>query len=483
MTPPSLRDRAVGALSWSLADSFGSQVVQFSVAIMLARLLMPDDFGLIGMLVIFTAVAVMLIEAGFTTALIQKRELEPGDRSSVFWFNLAVSLVLATTMFALAPTVATFYGRPDLEPVARALSTLFVIHGCVAVQNALLTRALDFRTIAISNLSAIAVSSGIALYMATHGHGVWSLVAQQVSAAVVRAAVMWGLSPWRPRLHVSVASLRSLFGFGSRMAASGLLDNVFTNLYSVVIGRVYGAADLGIYSRANWFTQVPMQTLSQVVGRVIFPVLSSVQDEPERLQRAMAHALRVLALLGAPMMVGMAVVAEPLVRVVLTDKWLPAVPLIQLLCVVGLLYPLHLVNLNLLMAKGRSDLFLRLEIIKKALMGLALLVTWPFGMDWMIIGQIVVSLLAYFLNSYWTTRFVGYGPARQFRDTGPYLLAAILMGGVVLAIGEAGISRPAAELATQVGSGAVVYAAVCLAFRLQAVEDIRVALRDRLVRR
>jgi len=476
MKARSLRDRTISALSWSFVDSFGSQGIQFIMSVVLARLLAPESFGLISMLAVFTAVAMLLIEGGFSGALIQKRELESKDRSTVFWFNLASGAVVAILMYALAPYVAKFYGQPELTRVARVLCLVFIIHAFVAVQLAQLTRDLEFLPLTKANLSANIVSGSVAIYLAAFGFGVWSLVAQQIVSSLVRALLLWRFSAWRPTAEFSGESLKSLFGFGSRMAASGLLDSIFGNLYFVAIGRLFGAANVGVYSRANWLTQVPIQSLSQVVARVTFPVFSAMQEEPARLRRNMAHALRSLALLGFPMMVGMLVVAEPLVQVILTAKWLSAVPYIQMLCVVGLLHPLHVINLNLLMALGRSDLFLRLEVIKKALVLVGILSTYRHGIAWMIFGQIVLSAVAYFLNSYWTGRFIGYGSWAQLKDVAPYMLVSLLMGTVVFLTGQAVFFNATIGLVVQILSGVVFYIAVCVMARLKAIEGIRAVL-------
>ncbi len=285
--------------------------------------------------------------------------------------------------------------------------------------------------------------------------------------------LLWSFSEWRPSLTASLQSLREMFGFGSRVFASGLLNTVTENIYALVIGKVFSARDLGFFTRATSIEQLPSRTLASMVGRVTFPVFSSIQDDPERLKRGLRKALTTLVLVNFPLMLGLALVAEPLVRVLLTEKWLPCVPYLRLLCVVGLLFPLHLINLNLLMAKGRSDLFFRLEVIKRTLVVTAAVITYRWGIAAMIYGQIAVSCVSYYLNAYHTGKLLHYPLTAQLVDLAPYLRSALIMAGAVYSVQWLGITRAPMLLALQVAVGIIVYPALCSVSRLDAFIEAR----------
>ncbi len=361
-----LQQKTVTALSWSFVESMAARSAQFVIGIILARLLFPEQFGLIGMLMIFMAVSQAFLDSGFGAALIQKQEITQTDICSVFYFNILVGLAAAGLLSLAAPWIAAFYKQPVLTPLTRALSLTLVINSFGLIQNVLLTKQINFKTQTKVTLIAGVLSGIVGITLAVHGFGVWSLAIQQISSAFVRTACLWFFSSWRPILIFSFTSLRELFGFGSRLLASGVLNQTFDNIYLVVIGRLFSAADLGFFTRAKTLNDVPSQSLSQMVGRVTFPVFSTIQDDRVRLKRGLKKALTTLVLVNFPMMIGLAIVARPLVLVLLTDKWAPSIPYLQLLCVAGLLIPLQSMNLNVLQALGRSDLFLRLEIVKKS---------------------------------------------------------------------------------------------------------------------
>jgi O-antigen/teichoic acid export membrane protein len=293
-----------------------------------------------------------------------------------------------------------------------------------------------------------------------------------VSAALFTTVCLWSFSPWRPALIFSFNALREMFGFGSRLLFSNVLNQVFDNIYLLVIGKLFSAADLGFFTRAKSLNDLPSQTLSEVTGRVTFPVFSTIQDDPARLKRGLKKALTILVLVNFPMMIGLAIIARPLVLVLLTEKWAPSIPYLQLLCLAGLLFPLHLMNLNMLQALGRSDLFLRLEIVKKTMIAINIAVTWRWGISAMIYGMIVISLIGYYLNSYYTGVLIQYPIREQALDLFPYLLASLLMGSAVYAAGLLHLPNHWSLLAVQITTGILVYVGLCRAFRLKAFMDI-----------
>lgn len=467
----SLRKKAERGALWSFVDAAGNRIVQFVVGVILARLLVPEQFGLLGMLAIFIAVAQAFLDGGFVMALIQKKEVTEADTSSVFYLNVVVGAVLAGLMYLAAPWIASFYDRPDLCPLTRAMSLIFVINSLGVVQTALLSRNVAFKIQAKVSLVSAICSGCIGIGMAYSGYGVWSLVGQQISRAVCTVALLWLLNSWRPGLVFSLVSLRRMFTFGSRLLASNLLDQVFSNLYYVVIGKVFSPAELGYYTRAAHFQELPSMTLTQAVARVALPVFSSIQDDVARLRRGMQKVLGLLVFLVAPMMVLLAVTAPSLVQVLLTEKWLPCVPYLQMLVILGILYPLHALNLNILVARGRSDLFLRLEVIKKCLILLNVVVSWRWGIMAIIIGQLLLSVVCYFLNSYYTGRLLGYSAWQQLRDIAAYLFSAAVVGAAAYALQYIGIASVTLLLMAQILFGCTAYLLLCRLLRLQALAE------------
>ncbi len=467
-----LKDSTINALSWSFLESVVTRALRFVVSVILARLLFPEEFGLIGMLLIFIAVAQVFVQSGFDAALIQKSDATEADICSIFYFNILVAVLAAGALCLAAPWIASFYGQPVLAPMTRALSLTLVVDSLAAVHSTLFTKEINFKAITITSLVANLFSGLIGVFMAVKGFGVWSLIAQQISISLVTSITLWVLSPWRPKLMFSLESLRRMFGFGSRMLFSGILNQVFENIYFVVIGKMFSAADLGLFTRAKTIQELPSLTLSNVVGRVTFPVFSKSQGDPDRLKRGLRKALKALVLLNFPLMVGLAVVARTLVIVLVGQKWAGCIPFLQLLCVVGLLFPLQSMNLNILMAMGRSDLFLRLAIIKRVLTVLNIVIASHWGVLGIIYGMVGLSLVFFYLNSYYTECLIGYSRVEQVKDFLPYIGVAAIMGVSVFSIGSIKFSHLIYLLLIQIFTGACVYAGLCRVFRLTAFIEV-----------
>lgn len=471
----SLQHKTIHALSWSFVEVVAQKGVQFVIGIVLARLLFPEQFGLIGMLTIFMAVIRTFLDSGFGAALIQKQEITQTDICSIFYFNILVGLATASLLCIVAPWIAAFYNQPVLTGLTRALSLTVIIDSFGMIQGTILVKQINFKTQTKVSLISGALSGIIGVTLAAYGFGVWSLVVQQVSASLFSTICLWSFSSWRPELIFSFTSLQNMFGFGSRLLFSGLLNQIFDNIYYVVIGRLFSAADLGYFTRAKTMNDLPTQTLSGMVGRVTFPVFSTIQDDQARMKRGLKKALTILVLVNFPMMIGLAVIARPLVLVMLTDKWIACVPYLQLLCMAGLLFPLHLMNLNVLQALGRSDLFLRLEIIKKVLIAISIAITWRWGISAMIYGIIVNSIIAYYLNSYYTGVLISYPLREQVTDLVPYLIVSVLMGILVYTVGLLQYFHHWSMLLVQITTGIVVYVFQCRIFRLKAFIEIWLA--------
>ncbi len=464
----SLKSKTLHALSWSFFESVGVRGVQFIVGIVLARLLMPAQFGLIGMLTIFMAIAQSFLDSGFGAALIQKRNATQTDTSSIFYFNIVIGLVAAGLLCVVAPWIAAFYNQPILTPLTRVLSLTIVINSFGLVQNTILTRQINFKTLTKVSLIAGVLSGIIGISAAAAGFGVWSLVVQQISSTFFRTVFLWFLKTWRPALTFSLNSLREMFGFGSRVLASGLLNTIFDNIYLLVIGKLFSATELGFFTRAKSLAELPSNHLTWMVGRVTFPVFSTIQDDPARLKRGLKKALTTLVLVNFPLMIELLVTARPLVLVLLTEKWAPCIPYLRLLCIVCLLFPLNWINMNVLFAMGRSDLCLRLEVIKKVLIVINIAVTWRWGIEALIYGQIALTIFSYYLNSYYNGKLINYPIKEQLLDLFTYLITAILMGLVVYGVGYLPFPNIWSLLLIQVSTGFIVYIGLCRLFRLPA---------------
>lgn len=427
------RADTAGAILWNAAGAFGGRAIQFAATVVLARLLSPAEFGMVAVLAIFTYVATALIESGFGSALIQMQAVTREDESAVFHFNLAMAVLLYAALWFLAEPIARFYGQPELVPLARVLALVFFCNAFGLVQSTLLTKQLDFRRLTLAQLGATLASGSLGIFLALRGWGVWSLAAQTLSAAAVRSGLLWFLSPWRPLRRFHLASLRAMFPYGSRLLASGLLGSVLENVYAMVIGRFFTQADVGFYSRAQLAQRQAADSFTGVIVTVSFPAYAAVQHDPERLREGYRRSIVYASAALFPLMLGLAALARPLFLLVFTAKWAASIPYFQILCLSGLLYHLHALNLNVLKAVGRSDLYLRLAVLKVGLVLAGLLVSVRFGMWGIVWGQVLVSWLGLGLNAFYAGRIIHYPLHGQIRDVQPYFWLSAGLAGLVFA--------------------------------------------------
>lgn len=426
----SLKEKTVKGVFWSSIDRFSSQGIQFIFSILIARMLLPSDYGVIAMLGIFLAVSQSFIDSGFGTALVQKIDRTETDFSTVFYFNILVACFFYGLLWIISPYIASFYDIPLLESVTKAVALTLIFNALGGIQNAKLTIAIDFKTRAKISLMCTISTGIIGLIMAYKGYGVWALVTQNIANSILNATLLWLFVRWIPQRTFSMQSFRQLFGFGSKLLASGLLDTIYNNIYPLVIGKFFSASTLGVYSRASSLAQYPSSNLTSVLQSVTFPVLSSIQNDEERLGNAYRRLLRMSVFIIFPLMIGLSAVADPFIRLVLTDKWEGAIYLLQIVCFSMMWYPMHAINLNLLQVKGRSDYFLKLEIIKKIIGVSMLCITVPIGIVAMCYGSICTSIICLGVNTHYTWKLIGYGFKRQMREMLPTLLHALVMGAI-----------------------------------------------------
>jgi O-antigen/teichoic acid export membrane protein len=415
-------------------ERFGMQGVQFALTLVLARLLSPKEYGLIGMLMVFCALGQVFTDSGLSTALVQRPTNSADDEATVFYLNIGAGSVLSLFLCAVSPLVAAFYEQPILKPMLCVMSLEVFQSSFGIVQFALMSREMNFRSQAIISTLSVILSGCVGIAMALTGYGVWSLVGQFVAAGLFRTLLVWIMGDWRMTGRFRRASLQSVWPFSSSMLASQLLNTVFDSLYSIVIGRVYRPADLGLFTRAQGFANFPTGFVTSIFVRTTLPAFAQLQTDPQLFKSSVRKVFRILAAVHFPAMAGIAVAAAPLVRFLLSEKWVPCVPYLQILAFSGMLYPLHALHVNALLARGRSDLLLRLEIIKKVLIALALVSTFRFGVSAMVWGMLAFSVVCLAINGYYTRKLLGYGWLEQVLDLGPVLGATSVMAAAMLIV-------------------------------------------------
>ena len=472
MPEESLKNKTVKGVGWSAVDNVAQYAVSFVVGIVLARLLSPDDYGLIGIITIFTAVCTTIINGGFSTALIRKNDCTDDDYNTAFIVNLGLSLVLYAVIFACSPLIANFFGKQELVALTRVSSITMIIGALAIVQQTRLTKRIDFKTqTKISLISAI-TSGVIGIGMALAGCGVWSLVCQGIASQMLRTILLWFYNKWTPKLRFSRVSFNELFGFGWKMMVSGILDSTWTQLYQVVVGKFYSPATLGQYTRAKQFSQLFSSNLTSVIQRVTYPVLSTIQDEKERMIEAYRRIIKLTMFITFTLMFALGAVAEPLLYCLIGEKWHEAATYLPLICFVGAFYPLHAINLNMLQVQGRSDLFLFLEIIKKIVGLIPLSIGIFVGIFPMLFTSIGTSIISYFLNSYFPGKLLGYTSWKQLRDIAPSFFITMTMAVAVYFLKYLPLSNWAI-LPIQIVVGAAVFFGLCKLTKSQEYEEAK----------
>ncbi|MBT2571271.1 lipopolysaccharide biosynthesis protein [Planococcus sp. ISL-110] len=470
----SLKKKTISGLLWSFGDLMGNQGVQFIIQIILARLLTPADFGLIGMILVFVALSNSLVDSGFTQALIRDQKANQTDYSTVFYFNLAVSIFIYGVLFLSAPLISNFFEQDQLTALVRVLALGVIINAFSIIPRAMFTKEVDFKVQAKVNMAASVVSGIVAVAMALLGFGVWSLVVRMLALNGIQAMLLAFYRRWLPSLVFSMASFKRLFGFGWKLLVSGLIDTAYDNIYYLIIGKQYSATSLGYYTNAAKFSDVATQTLTATIQRVTYPVLSGIQDQEERLKQSFKKVIKLSGFLIFPIMIGVAAVAEPLILLIFGEKWATMIPYFQLLCIAGMLYPIHALNLNILQVKGRSDLFLYLEIIKTIVPTILIfIVIW---MDWgitiLVITIVLDSYISLFINIYFSGREISYGTKEQIGDLLPIYAISLGMGAAVYGIGKLLPFSDLLTLVLQIGIGVVLYIVICRLLKIKEFDIV-----------
>lgn len=468
-----LKQKATAAVLWSGADILLRQGLQFGISIALARMLSPEEFGTIALLYLFTGIANAFIDSGFSSALVQRQDVSHTDESTVFWFNLAMGLIMAGALAALAPDIATFFDKKILVPLTWVMALNIVISALGSVHGTLLNKRLEFKVQMKIGVVTTIVSGGAAVVMAWYGYGVWALATLTVTATLVTTIMLWLFGGWYPKWVFSLNSARRLFGFGGYLLASGLLEIAYNRIYTLLIGKFYGVRELGFYNRADSTKQLPVAVITSILSRVTLPIFSAAEADTAQLRRGVQLAVRGVMLFNVPLMLGLATVADPMVLVVFGAQWSPAVPIMQVLCIGGIFWPLHVINLNVLLAQGHSHLFFRLEVVKKIGGSLLLIIGMFYGVMGIAWSQAAFGAVAFFLNAHYTRTHLSYGPGDQILDFMPCLVLSLLMAALVYWIGLIGhgIFAPLL-LGFQVIAGGLAFLLLSWTTSLTALQDI-----------
>ena len=454
---------------WRFAERCGAQLVTFVVSIVLARILDPKDYGTIALVTVFTTILQVFVDSGLGTALIQKKDADDLDFSSVFYFNFIVCIILYAVMFIVAPYIALFYKDTTLISVIRVISLTIVISGVKGIQQAYVSKNMLFKRFFFSTIGGTIFSAILGIAMAYMGYGVWALVAQQLSNTAIDTLILWLTVKWRPKKMFSFERLRGLFSFGWKLLASSLLDTAYNNLRNLIIGKLYSSSDLAFYNQGDKFPKVVVTNINTSIDSVLLPTMSIEQDNPERIKKMTRRAIKTSTYVMAPLMMGLAFCAEPVVRLILTDKWIPCIPFLRIFCITYMFWPVHTANLNAINAMGRSDWFLKLEIIKK-IMGLAILLsTMWFGVMAMAYSLLLSNVLSQIINSWPNRKLLGYGYLEQVQDFAPGILLAVFMGICVYFIGY--IPLPMIiTLLLQIVLGGIIYIVLSVFLKLEEFE-------------
>jgi len=472
-----LKGSAAKGLIWSAIERFGSQGIQFVFGILITRILLPDDYGLIGMILIFIAIGQSLVDSGFGAALIWKKYPTEVDYSTVFYFNISISILLYFVFFFIAPIISRFYEEPQLRDLIRILCLNFLILSLSGIHQIILQKRIDFKLLSIVNISGSLIAGVMALFMAIRGFGVWAIVIQMLTKSFIISLSLWFWNKWRPLLVFSGSSLKQLFKYGSRLTIAGLIYIIFQNLYFNIIGKFFPLTSLGYYTRAVQLQEFPVKTVSSIFSRVAFPVFANISNEEGRLKNAVRKTNKTMVFFTFPMLFGLIAIADLLIEVVLTEKWLPASQYFKLLCVMGLVYSFQILNGEVLKTKGRSDWVLRLEIISKAILLINIFITYKWGITVIILGQIVSVMVAWLVGSYYVWKLIRYSFWQQIKDVLPFLAISLVMYFFIEVISDQ-ISDLIISLVITILAGIIFYISAAWVFKLEEVKEAKIIIKN-----
>ncbi len=472
MVNHSVKNKILSSFIWKFMEQFSVQGVQFVISIVLARLLEPDIYGVVAIMMIFITVANAFVQTGFNTALIQKKDVDNLDLSSVLYISLFTALFFYILIYFSAPVIAEFYNQPIIVPLLRVLAFTLFFGAVSSVQRAIVARSMQFKTFFISSLLGSIISGGVGIILAFYGYGIWALVIQHLISNAVIMVILWIILKWKPTLTISLKRVWGLFSYGWKILVATLIDNIYTNSYGLIIGKMYSPEILGIYNRGEQFPKMITSNVVGSISSVMLPALSANQDSREEVKKMVKRSIRLSSYVFFPMIVGLAAIAKPLVQVLLTDKWLPSVPFIQIACLTFILWPIHTTNLEAINALGRSDMFLKLEILKKFFGLLVLFFTYSRGIYFIAFGGVVVSLISSIINSLPNRNLINYGIFEQLRDITPSICLSFIMGVAIYSL-QWVIETPVLLLLAQIVMGVIIYIAISSILKIESYVFLR----------
>lgn len=482
MSEANLKKKTVSGLLWRFAERCGAQLVAFVVSIVLARLLSPDDYGLIAMITVFITISQVFVDSGMANALIQKKNADNLDFSSVFYFNVALCFVIYIILFITSPFIAKFYGKNELTPLLRVLGITIIISGLKNVQQAYVSKKMLFKKFFFATLGGTLIAAVAGIALAYMGAGAWALVVQQILNVTIDTIILWFTVKWRPQKVFSISRLKGLFSYGWKLLVSALIDTFYNNLRQLLIGKMYSSADLAYYNRGQQFPNFIVSNINASIDSVLLSALSSEQDHIQKVKTMTRRAIKTSSFIMWPMMIGLAVLSKPLIIILLTDKWLAAVPFLQIFCINYGFQPIQTANLNAIKALGRSDLFLKLEITKKTIGIVILIVSMQFSVLAVAIGLLLYTIIVSFINSLPNAKLLGYSYFEQIRDMAPALLLSCIMGMVIFSIKYL-ISSNLILMIVQIFIGGIVYIGLSSVLRLESftyiIETIKSLTKNR----
>lgn len=467
----SLKNKTVSALFYSFGGFVANSGIQFVLGIILARLLLPEDYGLLGMVMVFIAISQIFIDSGMTTALIREKEVSEEDYSTVFYYNLMLAIVMYALLFISANAISLFFREPLLVVIIRVVGLNLIIISIGLIQRTIMVRKLDFKTQTKIGVIASVLSGALAIYLAYHGYGVWALVIKLLSMQIITSFLFIAHNKWIPLLTFNLNSFKRLFGFGWKMLITGLLATLYQNVYNLIIGRYYSSTQLGYYTKSIQFRNLAANSITNSVTKVSYPVLSSLQDDKNSLRSGFKKIIKNSSFLTFPIMIGLAAVASPLIQVLLGDNWMPMVPYFQILCLAGMTLPHRSLNLNILLVKGRSDLFLGLDILK-IIIGLsmiAIVIVFDYGIYGLLWTTFIMAKIAFFVNSHFSGKLISYSTKEQIKDMMPTLIISIIMGVIVYFSASILPLNNILKLVAQILIGVIIY---ILISKLSKIEEL-----------
>ena len=462
-----IKDKTISGLFWRFAERCGAEGVTFIVSILLARLLDPSDYGLIAMVTVFIAISKVFVDSGMGNALIQKKDADELDFSSVFYFNIVICLGIYALLFVFSPVIAMFYRKTELTALIRVLGITIIISSVKNVQQAYVSRHMLFKNFFFATLGGTLGAAALGILMAFMGFGVWALVAQQIFNTFVDTVILWIMVKWRPIKAFSLKRLKGLFSYGWKLLVSSLINTVYDNLRQLIIGKMYSSVELAYYNKGRSFPSTIVTNINSSIDSVLLPAMSKEQSDVQRVKTMTRRSIRVSSYVMWPMMIGLAVVAEPVISLLLTDKWLDSVPFLRIFCIIFAFQPIQTANLNAIKAMGRSDLFLKLEIIKKTIGLIILLIAMRFGVFAIAASLLVYNVIAQILNSSPNWKLLGYTYFEQLKDIFTYIILSCLMAGIIYPISFLGLAD-IFTLILQIVVGAIVYLVFSKIFKVEA---------------